>query len=198
VQRFKNHPLIERTLILAKHDSVQRGLIGEIISRFEQRGLKISGMKMTLPTESQLGEHYFEDEAWMLNVGQRNRKIMAEKGIEMKEDDIAFGRKIREYNMQSIRGTPIVAMIFEGLHATEIGRKIVGHTEPAKAEPGTLRGDYSTESFRLADVDKRVVRNLVHASGNKDEAKREINVWFDNDEIFEYEKRDWLSIHTFD
>ncbi|RLE39653.1 nucleoside-diphosphate kinase [Candidatus Woesearchaeota archaeon] len=196
MKKLEEH--VERTLILAKHDAIQRGLVGEIIKRFENRGMKIVACKMVEPTEEMLALHYPDDEEWKKRVGARNREIMAEKGIEMKESDVEFGAMIRAYNMASLRGTPLLAFVFEGLHAVEIGRKIVGHTEPRKADPGTIRGDFSTESFQLADVEKRVVRNLVHASGSKKEAENEIKIWFKDEEIYDYEKHDWVVMHSFD
>lgn len=187
--------MIERTLILAKHDAVQRGLVGEIIKRFEQKGFRISGMKMITPTEAHLGLHYADDPDWKASVGKKTRETFAKKGIEMKETDEEIGARIRNWNMAGLRGSPVVAIIFEGYHAVEAGRKIVGHTEPRQATPGTIRGDYSFESFELADNQKRVVRNIVHASGSKKEAENEIKVWFKPEEIFDYPKKDWDIIH---
>lgn len=187
--------MIERTLILAKHDAVQRGIVGEILRRFEQKGFRIAGMKMALPTEEQLGKHYADDLNWKLSVGKKTRETFAKKGIEMKETDEEIGARIRGWNMQGLRGNPIAAIIFEGYHAVEAGRKIVGHTEPRQAQPGTIRGDYSYESFALADKEKRVVRNIVHASGSKEEAENEIKIWFKPEEIFDYPKKDWDVIH---
>jgi nucleoside-diphosphate kinase len=189
--------MIERTLILAKHDAVQRGIVGEIVKRFEQKGFRIAGMKMILPDEKQLGDHYADDLNWKLSVGKKTRETFAKKGIEMKETDEEIGARIRGWNMQGLRGSQIVAIIFEGYHAVEAGRKIVGHTEPRQAAIGTIRGDYSYESFALADKDKRVVRNIVHASGSKEEAENEIKIWFKPEEIFDYPKKDWDVIHKF-
>lgn len=187
--------MIERTLILAKHDAVQRGMVGEIIKRFEQKGFRIAGLKMALPTEEQLGEHYADDMNWKLSVGKKTRETFAKKGVEMKETDEEIGARIRGWNMQGLRGNPIAAIILEGYHAVEAGRKIVGHTEPRQAAIGTIRGDFSIESFALADKQKRVVRNIVHASGSKEEAENEIKIWFKPEEIFDYPKKDWDVIH---
>jgi nucleoside-diphosphate kinase len=85
--------------------------------------------------------------------------------------------------------------VFEGHHVVEIGRKIVGNTEPRQAIPGTIRGDYSVDSYPIADESKRVIRNLVHASGSVEEAEREIKVWFNDEELFNYEKKEWEIIH---
>ncbi len=187
--------MIERTLILTKHDAVQRGIVGETVKRFEQKGFRIAGMKMILPNEEQLGIHYADDLDWKLSVGKKTRKTFSDRGVEMKETDEEIGARIRGWNLAGLRGNPIVAIIFEGYHAIEAGRKIVGHTEPRQAETGTIRGDFSIDSFALADKDKRVVRNLVHASGSKKEAENEIKIWFKPDEIFDYPKKDWDVIH---
>ncbi|MFH1649900.1 MAG: nucleoside-diphosphate kinase [Candidatus Woesearchaeota archaeon] len=192
------HPLVERTLVFAKHDAVQRGLIGEIITRFENRGFKLLGIKMIVPTDKELGMHYPDDINWKRNCGERQKRVSAEKGIPFNEDVIEFGTKVRKWNMDALRGTPLVVMVWEGFHAAEIGRKIVGHTDPSLAVPGTVRGDYTVESFRIADVEQRVVRNVVHASGSKEEAENEIAIWFKPDELVSYDKQVWVQMHTFD
>jgi len=186
--------MIERTLILAKPDAVQRGLIGEIVKRFEQKGFKIAGIKMTHPKEDKLGEHYADDPEWKKSVATKTREVFAKKGIELKESDEEIGQRVRKWNMDAL-SKPIVAIVFEGLHAVEMGRKIVGHTEPKSAAIGTLRGDYSVDSFQRADKDQRSTRNLVHASGSTEEAEREIKIWFGNEELYDYEKHDWQIIH---
>ncbi len=187
--------MMERTLILIKQDSIQRGLAGEIIKRFEQRGFKIAAMKMLVPDEKLLGQHYADDLAWKISVGKKTKESMAQKGITMKETEEQIGARIREWNMNILRGKPVIAIIFEGISAVEIGRKIVGHTEPRQAAPGTIRGDFSSESIAFADEKNRVIFNLVHASGSVDEAEREIKVWFKPNEIVEYKKKDWEVIH---
>ncbi len=187
--------MIEKTLILIKPDGVQRGLVGEIIKRFEQKGLKISGIKMVLPNQKQLGEHYAADDIWFESVGKKTREKFSEKGIDMKETNKEIGQRIRNWNMESLSKSPIVAIIFEGYHAVEIGRKIVGPTEPRSAPPGTIRGDFSVESFALADTKSRTTKNLVHASGSTTESEKEIQIWFNKDEIFDYKKEDWQILH---
>jgi len=179
--------MIERTLILAKPDAVQRGLVGEILTRFEKIGFKIAGMKMVHPTEQHLGLHYADDPAWKKSVGEKTRATMLKKGIEMSETDEQIGDRIRNWNMDCLRA-PIAAFIFEGLHAVEVGRKIVGATEPKSAAIGTIRGDFSVDSFANADKLQRTTKNLVHASGSVEEAEREISIWFSKDEIHNYDK----------
>jgi len=186
---------IERTLILAKHDALQRGLVGEIIKRFEQRGFRIAGVKMIIPSEEMLGKHYPDDYNWKMNLGTKTIEVLKQKGVHTDETPEQIGDKVRAWNMAGLRGSPVIAIIFEGPHAIEIGRKIVGHTEPRTAVPGSIRGDYSTESYDLADHCKRVIRNIVHASGNRKEAENEIKIWFKPEEVFDWKKKEWEVIH---
>jgi nucleoside-diphosphate kinase len=181
--------MIERTLILAKPDAVQRGLVGEILKRFEQRGFRIVALKLINPTEQHLGMHYADDPVWKRSVGTKTRASMLAKGIVMKETDEEIGARVRRWNMECLRA-PIAAMVFEGESAIEGGRKLVGSTEPKSAAPGTIRGDYSNDSYGLADKQQRVLRNLVHASGSVEEANKEITVWFTDKELYNYEKHD--------
>ncbi len=188
---------VERTLILAKQDAIHRGLVGEIIKRFEQKGMKIVGMKLVIPTRKMVEEHYPDDEAMWTVTGERTIATWREKGKETKETPLQVGKRIREWNIESLSGHPILAMCFEGYHAVEVGRKIVGHTEPRQAQPGTIRGDFSVESYDLADFLKRPLINLVHAAGKAHEAEREIKVWFTDKELFDYTKRDFELFHYF-
>lgn len=151
--------MIEATLVLVKPDGVQRGLIGEIIKRFEQRGLKISGLKMVRIDADFAKEHYAD------HVGKD------------------FYKGLEEFITQA----PVVAMVVEGINAIENVRKIVGSTEPKSAPIGTIRGDYAHVSYEYADQKKISIRNLVHASGNKKDAEREIGLWFSIDELHSYE-----------
>jgi nucleoside-diphosphate kinase len=187
--------MVERTLIITKPDSVQRGLVGEIIKRFEQRGFKIAGIKMVHADEKILGEHYADDPVWKKSVGDKTIAAAEKRGEKLSETAEEIGDKIRRWNMQGLQMNPVVAIVFEGHHVVEIGRKIVGNTEPRQAIPGTIRGDYSVDSYPIADESKRVIRNLVHASGSVEEAEREIKVWFNDEELFNYEKKEWEIIH---
>ncbi|MBW3012570.1 nucleoside-diphosphate kinase [Candidatus Woesearchaeota archaeon] len=187
--------MMERTLILAKPDAVQRGLVGEIIKRFEQKGFKIAGIKMVHPNEQQLGEHYADDPVWKKETGEKTIAAAKKRGEQLNETAEEIGARVRRWNMDGLKINPIVAIVFEGYHAVEIGRKIVGPTEPKAAPPGTIRGDFSVDSYPAADKDQRVLRTLVHASGSKEEAEREIKVWFSEEELFNYEKKEWEIIH---
>ncbi len=185
---------MERTLIILKPDAVQRGLVGEVMQRFERMGFWISGSKMLIPTEKLLGEHYADDPVWKKSVGEKTRSSMKAKGIEMKETDEEIGARIRMWNMNCLKG-PVLALVFQGPHVVEAGRKIVGSTEPKSAPMGTIRGDFSIDSFAMADAEKRVIRNLVHASGTPAEAEREIALWFKKDELYNYTKHDYQVIY---
>lgn len=186
--------MIERTLILAKPDAVQRGLVGEIIRRFERMGFWIAGAKMLTPDEKLLSLHYADDPVWKKSVGEKTRASMKAKGIEMKETDEEIGARVRRWNMDCLKG-PVMALVFQGPHAVEAGRKIVGSTDPKSAAFGTIRGDFSFDSYAMADADKRVLRNLVHASGKVEEAEREIALWFKKDEVYNYTKQDFKVIY---
>ena len=189
---------VELTLILAKQDAIHRGLVGEIIKRFEQKGMRLAGVKLSIPTREIIEQHYTKDEAMQKETGERTIAVAKEKGKALKETALEIGNRIRDWNIRALENKPMVAMIFEGYHAVEVGRKIVGHTEPRQALPGTIRGDFSAESYDLADYAQRTIINLVHASGKPHEAEREIKVWFKENEIFHYEKKDFRVIHSFD
>ena len=158
------HPseTIQRSLVLLKPDAIERGLIGEIIQRFERVGLKIAGLKMVWPSEDTALKHYTEDLA--IRRGEHVRKMMV--------DMLVSG--------------PVVALALEGVEAVELVRKMVGETEPKKAAPGTIRGDYSHVSFKHADAKNIGIFNLIHASGNAEEAMQEIDVWFEPNEIHDF------------
>ena len=156
--------LIQRTLILFKPDAVQRGIVGEILTRFERVGLKIVGMKMIFPNKEHYHKHYE-------GIG----KMVTRRGE--KAFDMAL-----EFMTQG----PVIAMVFEGVEAVELVRKLVGGTEPKSALPGTIRGDYSHMSFGYADEHNVGIPNLIHASGSIEEAKQEIEHWFSNYEIYDY------------
>ena len=156
--------LIQRTLILFKPDAVQRGIVGEILTRFERVGLKIVGTKMIFPNKEHYHKHYE-------GIG----KMVTRRGE--KAFDMAL-----EFMTQG----PVIAMVFEGVEAVELVRKLVGGTDPKSALPGTIRGDYSHMSFGYADERNVGIPNLIHASGSIEEAKQEIEHWFSNYEIYDY------------
>jgi nucleoside-diphosphate kinase len=168
----------EETLVLIKPDGVQKNIIGEVLSRFERAGLRITGLKMVKPTEDQLESHYILTQEWVSGLAQKTRESFAKKGIELKETDMQIAKRVQTWLKQSLGSGLIVAMVIRGNCAVEIVRKLVGSTEPRSAAAGTIRGDFSVDSYDLADVEKRSVKNVIHASSSVDEAKREIAVWF--------------------
>lgn len=182
--------LMERTLVLIKPDGVVRGLIGKIISRFEDIGLKLAGMKMVWVDEKFAKEHYKLDEEWAKNVFTKTKTTRESQGQEFPfKDHMEYGGMIQKWNMNFLREGPVVAFVLEGPHAIEIVRKIVGSTEPRQAAPGTIRGDFaSIESYPLANDKERVLRNLIHASDSVENANREIDLWFEKKELHSYTK----------
>ena len=160
----KNMCGIERTLIVFKPDAVQRGIVGEILQRFERVGLKIIGGKMVAPGR----EHYF---AHYETIG----KMVTRRGEEI------FGM-----TLDMMMDGPVIAMVLEGVEAVAVVRKIVGPTEPKSADMGTIRGDYSHVSFGYANECRKGVPNLIHASGDPDEAEQEVAHWFKPEELMDY------------
>ena len=154
--------MIERTLVLVKPDGVQRGLIGEIISRFEKSGLKIIGMKLVHVNKEFAEKHYTQD------IAERR------------------GENVRNWLLDYVTEAPVVAMCIEGIEAIELVRKIVGGTEPKSALPGTIRGDFAHVSYGYADKENLPIKNLIHASGDKEDASKEVPLWFSESELFDY------------
>lgn len=153
--------MIERTLVLLKPDAVKRGLMGRITSRFEDAGLKVVGAKM-LKINEEFGKKHYSDVA-----ARRGEKVL---GVLIK------------FMTQG----PVLAMCLEGINAVENVRKIVGGTEPKSALPGTIRGDFAHVSFAHADTQEKAIENLIHASGNAEEAKQEVALWFKAEELHDY------------
>ncbi len=182
--------MIEQTLVLLKPDAIQRSIIGKIITRFEDVGLKIMGMKMAFASEDLAKEHYHLDEAWALSVFQKTKAFYdKEKKKFPYKDHLDLGTTVQKWNISFLREGPVIALVLQGPHAVEIVRKMIGSTEPRQAAPGTIRGDFAlVESYALADAKKRVLRNLIHASNTPENARREIALWFDNKELHAYIK----------
>ena len=155
--------MVQRSLILLKPDALERGIVGEIITRFERVGAKMVGMKLLVSEKDTAGKHYTDD------LAKRR------------------GEKVRELMIAMLTSGPIVAIAFEGIDMVEVARKMVGGTEPKTAAPGTIRGDYAHISFKHADEHGIGVFNLIHASGNAEEAASEVAVWFKPEELVSYE-----------
>lgn len=176
----------ERSLIILKPDAVQRSLVGDIISRFERKGLKITGLKLAVATEEQVFAHYNKDDAWFMKKGEGVVNDRKEAGLPIEKEAIEYGRDIIGGIAKYITAGPVVMMVAEGHKATAVVTKLVGGTEPAEAEVGTIRGDYTIDSYALSAVDDRAVRNLVHCSEDKEEGERETAIWFNEDELMKY------------
>lgn len=157
-------PKIQKTLVVFKPDAVQRGVVGEILTRFERVGLKLVGTKMVAPDREHYHRHYE-------GIG----KLESRKGTKVFDNTVAF-----------MTQGPVVAMVFEGVEAIELVRKLVGSTEPKAAAPGTIRGDYSHMSYGYADDVSKGFPNLLHASADADEAAQEIAHWFSETELYDY------------
>lgn len=186
---------MERTLVILKPDAVQRGLMGEIITRFEKVGLKIAAVKLLTAHKELMEKHYPADreELWV-GIGNKTLDNYKTFGIDPKEslgtaDPMEIGKMVRVWLMDYLMQGPVLAMVLEAPHAVELVRKMAGHTLPLISAPGTIRGDYSFDSSYLANSNKRAIENLLHASGTKEEAEYEIPLWFTKEEIHSY-KRD--------
>ena len=184
---MKSHPKSERTLVIVKPDGVQRNLIGEIVKRYEQSGLKLVALKLMVPTASFVEEHYLLDPEWRVKTGMKTIESYVKKGKKPPSEDPL---KITEVILKNLKHYltlgPVVAMVWEGIHAVGIVRKITGGTEPLTSDMGTIRGDSTIDSYEVSDVDSRAVRNLVHASGSEEDAEKEIALWFNPKELIEY------------
>lgn len=176
----------EKTLVLLKPDAVQRNLIGDIVNRFERVGLKIVALKFVIPTKEQAYKHYVKNEAEITALGQRSIEGKRKGGAVVNDDPTELGQKIIDRLVRFLSSGPVVAMVLQGHQAIAITRKLVGSTEPLQSAMGTIRGDYTVDSYLIADTDDRAVRNLVHASSNVQEAEYETNVWFKPEEVVEY------------
>ncbi len=177
----------EKTLVLIKPDGVQRSLIGEIIKRYERSGLKLAGMKMIVPTAEHIEKHYTVDPEWRRITGEKTIKSYKDKELSPpSEDPLAITAIILENLKKYMISGPVIAMVWQGVHAVKIVRKITGGTEPLTSDVGTIRGDFVLDSYQLSDTDGRAVRNLIHASGSVDEAEKEISLWFKPEEIINY------------
>ena len=181
------HPKTERTLVVVKPDGIQRALIGEIMKRYERIGLKLVALKMFVPTEKMIEEHYLLDSEWKKIVGEKAIASYVKKGeTPPSSDPIEVGNLVVERLKKYMTSGPVIAMVWEGAHSVELVRKITGGTEPRSAGVGTIRGDFVVDSYQMADCADRAIRNLIHASGSVPEAEKEIPHWFNEKEIVKY------------
>lgn len=185
----------ERTFVMLKPDAVARGLVGEIIRRFEQRGLKIIALKLIAPTLEQIDSHYPKEPSWIKRLGEKTLSTFIEYNLDAKEilgsdKEEELGKQVREWLMQYMTMGPVVAMVVEGVHARAMIRKLVGDTRPNAAAPGTIRGDFSVDASTAANTQGRGLFNLIHASETEEEAAHEIEHWFAPEELHDYYRTD--------
>ncbi|MFH1454737.1 MAG: nucleoside-diphosphate kinase [bacterium] len=176
----------EKTLIIIKPDGVQRSFIGEIIQRIERTGLKIVAMKMIIPTADQCIKHYNKDDTWFLEKGTRIVNDRKARGDKITKSALEYGREIIGRLTTFMTSGPVVLILAEGNKSVGIIKKLVGTTEPLSSDVGTIRGDFTLDSYSLADAERRAIRNLIHCTDTAEDADREIKIWMKPDEIIKY------------
>lgn len=192
--KYKTHHLpTEQTFVMVKPDGVMRGLIGEVVKRLEQRGLKIVAMKMIHADHAKVDAFYPKNPEWVERLGNKTLSTFTEYGIDPvkamgTDDPKKIGADVRKFIMEFMTIGPMVPMVVEGIHAISVVRKLAGATLPVFAEPGTIRGDFSHDAPSAANLESRGIFNIVHASETKEEAAHEIKHWFHEDEIFDYDR----------
>ena len=181
-----SHPKKEQTFLMIKPDGVQRSLVGEIIKRIERTGLKIVSLKFTALDEERLWKHYDKDDEWFTSKGQNILNERTEKGMSVDKEAIEYGKDIIRQLVGYMQAGPVVQMVVEGNQAVAVVKKIVGGTEPTTSDVGTIRGDFTIDSYSICAQDERSVRNLIHCSDEPEEAQREIDLWVDPKDIVSY------------
>ncbi|MDD9868185.1 MAG: nucleoside-diphosphate kinase [Candidatus Campbellbacteria bacterium] len=176
----------EKTLVIVKPDGVQRSLIGEIITRMERVGLKLVAIKILIPDDETVRKHYTVDPMWIKGTGEKLIENLKNKGSNEFETPEEAGKSVLNNLVKFMTCGPVVAMVWQGANAVQLVRKLVGTTEPLSSDVGTIRGDLVLDSYKLADVDGRAVRNIIHASSSTEDADKEVAVWFDNKELLKY------------
>lgn len=180
------HPKKEKTFVIVKPDGVQRSLMGEIIKRYERTGLKLIGMKFGLAEEATFWKHYNKDDAWFLKKGTKIVEDKKAAGLPVDKEPIEYGKDIIRQLVKFMTAGPVLMMVWEGNQAVAVVAKITGTTEPSSSDVGTIRGDFTVDSYGISAVDDRAVRNLIHCSDAPAEAEREIGLWFKPEELLSY------------
>lgn len=183
----------EKTVVIIKPDGVRKGLIGEVIKRFEQRDLKIVALEMFEPTRELIDNHYPKDKDWKERLGHKTLATYEEYGLDPvvalgTKDPLELGEMIREWLIDYMTSAPLVRIVVQGIHAVDMVRKIAGPTVPYLADMGTIRGDFSSDSPAVANAEKRAVANILHASETAAEAEHEIKYWFGDKPIYSYKR----------
>ena len=179
-------PHQERSLIVLKPDAVQRSLMGEIIGRFERKGLKFVAFKFVTPDEKHLFEHYNKDDAWFEKKGNLTIENLKKQGQEPNKTAIEYGKDIIRAVIKEMQSSPVLAIVVEGNGAIQQVDKLVGTTEPGTADIGTIRGDFTIDTYAHSTFEDRSIRNLIHCSDEPEEAEREIALWFEESELMNY------------
>lgn len=180
------HPKKELSLVILKPDAIQRSLMGTIISRIENTGLKFVAMRLVIPKAEQCWAHYNKDEAWFMKKGTRVVEDRKAQNLPIEKEAMEYGKDIIQANVDFFTSGPVLAFIVEGNQSVAIVKKLVGGTEPTTSDVGTIRGDMTVDSYALSSIDNRAVRNLVHCSDSPEEAEREIPIWFEPSDILKY------------
>jgi nucleoside-diphosphate kinase len=183
----------EKTYVMMKPDGVRKGLIGEVIKRFEQRDLKVVMLEMFVPSREDMDNHYPKDETWIARLGEKTSTTYEKYGYDLMKDfgttdKLAIGKDVRGWVIDYMTSAPLVKMVIEGVHAVDMVRKISGPTLPYLADMGTIRGDYSADSPAVANAEKRAVENILHASETPEEAAHEMKHWFGDKVPFKYKR----------
>ena len=180
------HPKHERSFVIVKPDGVQRSLIGEILSRFERTGLKLVALKMTVLDKDRIWKHYDKDDEWFIKKGTKVAEDRKAAGLSAEKEPIEYGKDIIRALEKYMTSGPVIIMVWEGNNAVDIVTKLVGETAPRTADVGTIRGDLTIDSYELASIDDRAVRNLIHCSDTPENAEKEIALWLTEDELNQY------------
>lgn len=180
------HPKKERTFVILKPDAIQRGLVGDILSRFEKVGLKTVAMKMIVATEEQCFAHYNKNDEWYERKGKGVISNLEAQGRAAQKEAIEYGKDIVRALAKYMTAGPSICVVLEGNKSVNVVTKLVGGTEPTTSDIGTIRGDLTLDSYDVANSDDRAVRNLIHCSESPQEAAREISIWFNDSEIIAY------------
>lgn len=180
------HPSTERSFVIIKPDGVQRSLIGEIVKRFERVGLKIAHLSFRVLDEKRVIEHYGKQDDWYLRKGQNVIDDRKSHNLPIEKDAMEYGKDIIRVVEKYMTSGPVVVMVLQGNQAVAVVKKLVGGTEPTTSDVGTIRGDFTLDSYSVSALDDRGIRNLIHCSDSPEEAEREIALWLTPKDVVNY------------
>lgn len=187
----KEDKIGEYSVVIIKPDGVRKRIIGEVVSRFEKVGLKLAAAKLIWVDKNVVGQHYKDDKDYLKSIGNKTLETYRKYGFDAEENlgtkkPVEIGGLVRKWSMEFMSAGPVFAMLWEGPNAVKLIRKITGFSFPFDAAPGTIRGDFALDSAVNADIEKRAVENIIHASGDEEEAEFERKLWFKEEEIYSY------------